>query len=137
MWIAFLFKQIYKMENTLIGYELFVDSSLYPTSFDSSWNHKLYITKQDAENSKKDLKNSLDKSSLIVCYRPVYITTMNYGRYVLQYRESNQTFPNCLRKRVYSLKGINDYKTDLQYKQRFKFDEKYNIHRILYGEPIF
>jgi len=131
----------------LIGYEIFIDTELYPTGFDFSWNHKLYITEDDAKMALKDLRNyfyiTKNTSSHKVCYRPVYLTSMNYGKFVLEYISSSRPFPHCLRKRVYDLKGINDYKLNMKYntpKILFKslvFEKLYNIHRVLYGEPIF
>ena len=129
------------MENQLIGYELFVDNTLYPTSFDSSWNHKLYTSEDDAKMALKDLRNHLyitrSISSLKVCYRPVYLTFSNTGNYVLEYKNDFDFFLDLrfskYRKRIYNDKGIQDFKKDF----KPNFYNSYYIRNIKYGKPIF
>lgn len=125
------------MENQLIGYELFVNSKLYPDDYIVSYNHKLYTSEDDAKMALKDLRNHLGKS-FTICYRPVYLTYITTGKYVLQrIYYSQELYKSEFKKRVYNLRGINDYKTDCPYKHGFKLEEEYNIYNIKYGEPIF
>ena len=130
------------MNNILIGYELFIDTELYPMGFNSSWNHKLYTTEKDAKTALKDFKNYIGKS-LLVCYRPVFLCKNCTGKfvliynYVLQYKGHNTHFKSNLRKRIYSRKGIEDYKLSIKHILKFDFSERYTIHNIKYGNPIF
>ena len=129
------------MENQLIGYELFINGNLYPEDYIISYNHKLYTSEEDAKMALKDLRIYFDNityfNSRHLCYRPVYLTYLNTGYYILQqinisYNSFN--YSSDIRKRVYTLQGVDDYRYELGV---HNFDNIYKVHNIKYGKPIF
>lgn len=127
------------MENELIGYELFVNSKLYPDDYIVSYNHKLYTSEDAAKMALKDLRNHFYITRNVglhkICYRPVYLTSINCGKYVIYLLKFDK---KIIKKRVYSSNGIQDYKLELKNKYPWvKNNFHFNICNIKYGEPIF